>query len=113
MKEFNIEERLMGSRFKLGVLADNNRQAEEWLQVGITEIKRIELLLSEFIDQSETSKINNAKKDIPNFITKETYQLIARAQTISKLTNGDFDITVAPLKKLYQFKNERIQMPNQ
>ena len=58
MKEFTSVSRLMGSAFKLCVVAENEKRANELLRSGINEIKRIEDLLSEFKRDSETSRVN-------------------------------------------------------
>lgn len=101
----------MGCKFELAVIADNSAKAERLLKRGIAEIKRIENLLSEFLPDSETSRINKlaAINILP--IRPECFNLIKRALDISKLTAGDFDITTAPLKKLYNFKNEYFKPP--
>lgn len=112
MKEYTRQEKLMGSVFTLGLISDDQDQALHWLQAGVDEIVRIELLLSEFLNESVTSSINRScGKEVQ--IDKETFQLLERSVAISSLSSGDFDITVRPLKKLYQFKNRNFNMPDQ
>ena len=111
MKEFNVIKKLMGSQFSLGVVAENEEQANEWLTKGIEEIERIERLLSEFLPDAVTSLINRNAGEEPVQIDQESYGLLERCLAISQLTHGDFDITVGPLKQLYQFKNKEFEMP--
>jgi FAD:protein FMN transferase len=111
MKEYKINKRLMGTAFTLGLLAENETQANQWLEMGVNEIKRIENLLSEFLPDSETSKINRNAGLSPLKIDPECFELLQRCCSISALSSGDFDITVSPLKKLYQFNNIRFEMP--
>jgi thiamine biosynthesis lipoprotein len=111
MKEYVKNQKLMGTAFTLGLLADNKQQANRWLEMGVNEIKRIENLLSEFLPDSETSNINLKAGIGPLKIDQECFELIMRCCSVSALTNGDFDITVSPLKKLYQFKNSQFKMP--
>ena len=85
--------------------------ANQLLSEGIEEIHRIELLLSEFLPDSDTSKINNFAFDHPVEISTECYELISRSLDISSLSVGAFDITVGPLKRIYSFKNEFFNMP--
>ena len=111
MKEFKVSSKLMGSVFHLGILSHNEVEAKRILQLGIDEIKRIEKLLSEFLPDSETSKINQIASHQAIVIQEECFALIERSLAISALTKGAFDISVGPLKKLYDFKNSNFQMP--
>ncbi len=111
MKEFIRNSKLMGSAFQLAVVLDDETTANEMLNLGIDEIKRIEQLFSEFLPNSETSKINNNAYQEAVEISPECFDLIQRSLSISKLSKGCFDITVGPLKKIYNFKNQFFEMP--
>ncbi|MFM6984387.1 MAG: FAD:protein FMN transferase, partial [Chitinophagaceae bacterium] len=102
----------MGSDFELVVVCDQASHANHFLQAAIDEIKRIENLLSEFKADSETSLINAHAGINPVSVSVEVFQLIKRSVSISHLTQGAFDITMAPLKKIYQFRNAEFQLPN-
>lgn len=111
MRCFTQHCKLMGSAFELGVVETNESRARQLLEEGITEIQRIEDLLTEFKPDSFTSQINRnaGLKNVP--VTKEVLNLFERCASISKLTQGYFDISVGPLKKLYRFKNTEFQLP--
>ncbi|MGY5352304.1 FAD:protein FMN transferase [Wenyingzhuangia sp. IMCC45533] len=110
MEIFKISKKLMGSAFELGIVANNKIQADHLLKIGIDEIERLEEKLSEFLPNSEVSKINNS--DQLQTVSSECFDLIVRANQISKLTHGDFDITTKPLKSLYNFKNCEFTPPD-
>ncbi|MDH5380859.1 MAG: FAD:protein FMN transferase [Cyclobacteriaceae bacterium] len=112
MKLFKVSSRLMGSAFQLGIVHHDEKFAKENLQLGIDEIKRLELMFSEFLPNSETSLINQSAARHPVKISSECFGLIKRCLNISQLSSGAFDITVSPLKKLYHFKNENFEMPD-
>lgn len=101
----------MGSDFELVVVCKHSSKAEIFLNAAIKEIQRIENVLSEFKTDSETSLINNNAGISPVAVSDEVFQLIKRAISISQLTQGAFDITMAPLKKIYQFNNAEFQLP--
>ena len=103
--------KLMGCSFELGVLENDSIKADSWLKSGISEILRIENLLSEFKSDSVTTMINNSSGKTTISAGNEVFNLIDRCIKISKLTKGNFDITVGPLKKLYQFKNSEYKFP--
>ena len=101
----------MGSIFELCIVGLNKNKASEFLERGIAEIKRIEQLLTEFSSDSITSRINQNSGIEPVEAPQEFLQLTKRSLQISKLTQGYFDISVGPLKNLYEFKNKTFKMP--
>jgi thiamine biosynthesis lipoprotein len=111
MNEYRIQTKLMGSIFELIIGHDHQEKAEYLLKMAIAEISRIEDLLSEFREHTSTSHINANAGIAPVTVSQEVYGLIERCQRISALTQGAFDITVGPLKKIYRFKNAEFQIP--
>ena len=111
MDEFRLVEKLMGSAFELIIRDSDQTRAEALLMQGRDEIKRLENLLTEFDKSSFTSLINENAGIKPVQVNVEVYQLIQRCIGLSNLTQGAFDITVGPLKKLYNFKNEQFVFP--
>jgi len=111
MDEFRLVEKLMGSAFELTIRDHDKTRAEALLAEGRDEIKRLENLLTEFDKSSFTSLINANAGEKSVQVNDEVYQLIQRCIGLSNLTQGAFDITVGPLKKLYNFKNEQFIFP--
>ena len=112
LKEFAARTRLMGSAFEFIVTAAYPEAGSELLQNCITEVQRIEKLLTEFNEESETSLINHNAGNQTIVVSDETYSLIQRSIQISKLSQGAFDITAGALKKLYDFKRKEIEIPS-
>lgn len=112
MNEFRIQQKLMGSAFELLVVEEDPVRAQKFLNAGIEEIKRLESLLSEFIPGSYTSRINANAGKRPIMVDGEIFSLFERCKQISSISVGAFDITVGPLKKLYNFKNSFVEIPD-
>lgn len=110
--QHKIRLKLMGSAFEIIVVENDKTIAERLLNEAVEEIKRIEVILTEFSDTSVTSLINANAGIQPVKVSDEVYQLLKRCQNISHITQGAFDITVNPLKKLYNFKNNDFIFPD-
>lgn len=67
--------------------------------------------LSRTINTSEISAINSAKGDKVQ-VSDQTAELIKKAIKYSELSNGKFDITVAPVTSLWDFKSESPAPPS-
>jgi FAD:protein FMN transferase len=113
MNEYTTDIKLMGSAFQFIVNAETNDAGEGLLQDCIEEVSRIENLLTEFKENSETGLINNHAGICPVQVSTETFELLQRCVQISKLTDGCFDVTTGILKKLYNFRNAEFEMPSQ
>jgi len=66
-------------------------------------IKEIEGLLSVYDATSEISKVNSFADVRPITVSDDTIRVIKKADEISKITGGAFDITIAPLVNLWGF----------
>lgn len=111
MKEYRVTTKLMGCAFELIVGHPDDAEGTKLLQYGIDEIKRIEGLLSEFKPGTFTTMLNEQAGIKSVICDEEVCALMERCINISALTRGAFDITVGPLKKIYQFKNEQFEFP--
>ena len=103
----------MGSRFDLTVVAENETKGNEYIDLAIAEISRIEKLISSWDPNSQTSEINNNSGIKPVVVDDELFQLIKRSIKISKLTDGAFDISYASMDKVWHFDGTMKEMPSE
>lgn len=105
--------RLMGNHFELSVVSDDKRWAESCIDKAVSEIKRIEALLTTFQESSQTNMINLNAGVRPVRVDKEVFDLITRAVKISELTQGAFDITYGSIdKSLWNFDVNMKHLPS-
>ncbi|MCB0774756.1 MAG: FAD:protein FMN transferase [Chitinophagaceae bacterium] len=105
--------KLMGNRFELTVLHPDEEIAMALIDEAISEIKRIEALLTTFNEESETAKINQYAGIAPVKVSKEVYELIERSIRISHVTQGAFDITYGSVdKNLWNFNLSMKELPD-
>jgi thiamine biosynthesis lipoprotein len=110
-QEYRRQARLMGSAFEFVLLADDD--GEELLDAAIAEVKRIEFLLTEFSETSQTALLNKNAGVEPVAVDPEVYDIIKRSKQISAITQGAFDITSGLLKKMYNFKGKQFSLPDE
>lgn len=102
----------MGTNIILRIYSDN---ADEIARIAIKKIKRLESLMSFFITSSEVSRLNFAAGRDEIQLSRDTFQVIKMAKEYSKLCDGAFDITMAPVIKLWGIfsKNERVPLKSE
>ena len=84
------------------------KNAEEAADAAVSEIKRIDALLSITSESGSIHRLNetgNAK------VGEETAKIIERALDIHNKTGGAFDITVLPLMELWGFTSGNYRVP--
>jgi thiamine biosynthesis lipoprotein len=104
--------KLMGSRFDISVVAENQEKGDQYINLAINEILRIEKLISSWDTNSETSLINKMASIKPVVVNEELFNLIQRAIKISNLTKGAFDISYASLDAVWNFDGSMTEMPS-
>lgn len=104
---------LTNEGFVFGTSYKITYQYDKDLKTGIeAELKKVDNALSMFNTASVISHINQGKHDIPDNETGKMFlDVYNLAQSISKETNGAFDITVAPLVNAWGFGFKSGEMP--
>ncbi len=105
--------KLMGSRFDLTIVAQDSATANSYIDDAILEIIRIERLISSWDSKSQCSEINRNAAIKPVKVDLELFQLIQRANEISKITDGAFDISYASIDKVWRFDGTMTKKPSE
>lgn len=108
---FKKKKSLLGSPFEISVVANDSVQANFYTELAISEVKRIENLISDWIPTTQISLVNQNAGIKPVKVDKEVFELVDRAIKISKLTDGAFDISYASMDKIWKFDGSMKSMP--
>ncbi|MBQ3277576.1 MAG: FAD:protein FMN transferase [Clostridia bacterium] len=81
------------------------------LEDALKECDRLEQLLSKTIEGSDVWRINHAEGQ-PVEVDPVTAEVIRTALAISEISEGAFDITIAPASALWDFKEETPALPD-
>lgn len=103
---------MLGSPFEITVIAKDTIEGNYFADLAVSEVKRIENQISDWIPTTQISEINKnaGKKAIK--VDDEVFELVQRAIKISKLTNGAFDISYASMDKIWKFDGSMKEMPS-
>jgi thiamine biosynthesis lipoprotein len=92
---------LMGTMVEITAVAPNEILAQAALAAGFQEIRRLEALLSTWIETSELSLVNQAAGQEPVGVSEETFALLKRALEVADYTEGGFNIAIGPAARLW------------
>ena len=105
--------KLMGTRFEITVVAPNEEIGYININEAVSEIKRIEKMISSWDKESETSKINKNAGIEPVVVSPELFGLIERSIKISEITDGAFDISYASMDNIWKFDGSMDKIPSE
>ena len=116
LQKFTLDGRVQGTYYHIvyyhfddKAATQKNLPTQAGIQHGIDSIfKAIDETLSLWNPNSILNKVNDNKETLLNQIFIDNFN---SAMAFSALTDGDFDITVAPLIKAYGFANEKGSKP--
>lgn len=109
---FETKTKLMGVDFQFAVVAKNKTEGDFFLNEAITEVQRIEALISSWDTKSQTSKVNRNAGIKAVKVDLELFNLIKRSKRISELSNGYFDISFASIDKIWYFDKPMKNIPD-
>ncbi|MHC0441086.1 FAD:protein FMN transferase [Flavobacterium sp. 3-210] len=103
----------MGNNFTITVVAGNEKTGNEYINLAIEEIRRIEKLLTTYKEDSQTNLINQNAGIKPVKVDLEVFNLIERSIGISRITQGAFDISYGSIdKSLWNFDKSMTSLPD-
>ncbi len=108
-----IDRRAMGCEFQILLNAGQHPGATEAALNAMDLVERLEDQLSWFRDTSELTRINRTAATSPVVVERRLFQLLAEAISLSEQTRGAFDITAAPLWKLWGFHRREGKVPTE
>ena len=86
---------------------------ESILDKAFNRVAEIESLVSINEDGTELDEVNANSGIQPIAVSDTTYTIVKKALEYSKLSNGDFDLTIGPLVKLWSIGLEGEKVPTQ
>jgi len=103
---------LMGGKFEITIVVKDSNTANTNIDTIISEIARIDNLISDWKSETQISQVNKNAGIAPVKVDKEVLDLTLRAIHLSEITGGAFDISFAAMEKIWHFDGSDMQMPS-
>jgi thiamine biosynthesis lipoprotein len=101
----------MATRFEFVLYGDDVVRLRAAGEEAIAEIERLHDRLSLIRPQSLVSRVNRGAAESPVRLPGDLFHLLLRAEEISSITGGAFDVTVGPLLDLWGFRGDAVRVP--
>lgn len=106
---------VMGTQTSLAVVlpGDEAKRGRDILGAAEAELRRIESLMSTWIEESEISRLNAAPADEPVLLSEDSLEVLRVARQLFDRTHGAFDVTCRPLIERWRRAGDEEQLPTE
>ena len=111
--EYKKKVSMLGSPFEITVVAKDSIEGNYFTDLAISEVKRIENQISDWIPTTQISLVNKNAGIQAVKVDSEVFDLVTRAIKISEITDGAFDISYASMDKIWKFDGSMKTMPTE
>lgn len=101
----------MGTLFSLTLFAPDPSQAEAGAAAAFKRIDDLEDIMSDYQADSELMRLCEQPVGKPVPVSPDLFDIFLRAQKVSELSGGAFDVTVGPYVRLWRFARKRKVLP--
>lgn len=108
-KPYEVTTYAMGSYVQQSVYGDNS---EEAAVAAADAIQALENEISWRVSGSDVQKLNNAAGKDWVELNSDTMEILEIAQDVAERSGGAFDVTIAPISRLWDFDSERQEVPD-
>ena len=102
----------MGTGFTIVAYGSSAGLLESATEGAFEELRRVEAMLSDYLPDSELSRLNRGAADCPLEVSREFFDLLEMCSDYSWKSGGAFDITVGPLMKVWSFYKGSGHLPH-
>jgi thiamine biosynthesis lipoprotein len=104
---------IMGTVYEIAVYDNQPQRASQAIDKAFAEIVRLDAMLSNYKPDSDLSRLNRDAHFHAEKVPPDLYRVIVESARYSKVSDGKFDITVAPLVDLWKAALQGDRVPTE
>lgn len=113
LQRFQFSHPAMGTLFSITCYAENTNQASRAAADAFKRIDALEDIMSDYQADSELMLLCEKPSGRPVPVSADLFAVLERAQKVSELSDGAFDVTVGPYVRLWRFARKKKVLPTQ
>ena len=111
LHRFEFHHPAMGTLFTLTLYAPDAPTAEAAADAAFKRVDALEDIMSDYQADSELMRLCDQPYGKPVPVSADLFDVLQRAQRISELSDGAFDVTIGPCVRLWRFARKRKVLP--
>jgi thiamine biosynthesis lipoprotein len=115
LKRFHFTEPHMGTQFQITLYAPEQETADRAAKAAFARVAELDGIMSDYRPASELMRLCQTAGGQPERVSDELFFVLSKAQEVSRLSNGAFDVTVGPVVHLWRRarRTQRLPEPDQ
>jgi thiamine biosynthesis lipoprotein len=112
LQRFEFQRPEMGLPFRLVLYANGATAATNAAEAAFARIAELNHILSDYEDESELSRLSRSSgSGSAVSLSPDLWRVLAKAEEVSRASDGAFDITVGPLVQLWKRARRQRELP--
>jgi thiamine biosynthesis lipoprotein len=112
LERFSQRQLHMGVEFEIVLYAPDAQAAQKAFAAGFERIAQLDRTLSDYDEESELSRLSAASPTKePVMVSDDLWTVLSYAQSVSRRSDGAFDVSVGPLTKLWRRARRQKEPP--
>jgi thiamine biosynthesis lipoprotein len=113
LSRFEFAEPHMGTQFRIVFYAADKESAQKASQAAFRKVAELNGIMSDYIPESELMRLCKKAGGSAVAVSPDLFAILARAAEISRITNGNFDVTVGPVVRLWRRSRRSQLLPDE
>ena len=109
---FEFDETHMASPFKIVLYSTGEATARRASRAAFDRIAALDHILSDYDPESELSKLSQSAGTTPVRVSPHLFEVLARSHSIYERSQGAFDVTIAPVGRLWRRARRDRKLPD-
>ena len=93
---------VMGTFARVVAIGPSQKNAQKSIEAAFDELNKVDELMSDYKSDSEISEVNRDAFERAVKVDESTFEVLQKSVEFSRLSEGAFDITIAPLAELWR-----------
>ena len=102
----------MGTMFGITLYASNSTIAKRAAEAAFARVAELDRMMTDYDPQSELMQLCRRPAGVPVKVSGELFDVLQRAQHISEISEGAFDVTVGPYVHLWRTARKSRILPS-
>jgi thiamine biosynthesis lipoprotein len=112
LERFSYEEPHMGTKFRIILYASDKATADKASKAAFERIAELDRIMSDYKATSELMQLCAKAGGEPTPVSDELFVVLNKAQEVSNLSDGAFDVTVGPVVRLWRKARRTGKLPD-
>ncbi len=102
----------MGTKFQMIVYAADEKTARDATKAAFARVADLDAIMSDYRPTSELMQLCEKAGGDPVKVSDDLFTVLTKAQEVSKLSDGAFDVTVGPVVRLWRLARRTQRLPD-